>query len=140
MKKNIVKVIITELVEVKWGYTYIWRVGKRERGRKLDSGVNRKSLTFGKPREKILLLLYYSVQVCSSLFRCYFKLPTQIHFEILFNYSFIYYSVVIIFKYLYNWYQILDLGFKPINGYNRQLRRNGGTCWRVRETQMMNHG
>jgi len=68
------------------------------------------------------------------LFRCYFQVPTQIHSEILFSYSLVYSFIVIIIKYRYNWYQILDLGFKPVNGYHTQLRSNRETCRRVKQT------
>ena len=68
------------------------------------------------------------------MFHCYFQLQTQIHSEILFSYSLIYYFIVIIIRYPYSWYKIINLGFKPVNGHHTQLRSDGGTYWRVRET------
>jgi len=96
----------------------------------LDSGVNRESLASRKPGENSVTAF---VQNCSSLFPCYFQLQTQIHSEYYSVNTIIYSFVAIIIKYPYNWYQILDLGFKPVNGYHTQLRSNRGTCWRVRE-------
>ena len=116
--------------------SYKYRVRKRGRGRDLDSGVNRESLASRKSGERISVnaLLFNIVQIYSSFFFCYFQLQTQIHFGILFSYSLIYCFIVIIIRYLYNWYLILDPGFKPVNSYHTQLRSDGGTCRRVRET------
>ena len=93
--------------------------------------MNRESLASRKPGENSVTAF---VQNCSSLFPCYFQLQTQIHSEYYSVTPIICSFVAINIKYLYNWYQILDLGFKPVNGYHTQLRSNGGTCRRVRET------
>ena len=56
---------------MKLGYKY--RVRKRGRGRDLDSGVNRDSLAYGKPRERISIhaLLFKFVNICSFVISNY---------------------------------------------------------------------
>jgi len=107
----------------------------------LDSGVNRESLASRKPGERVLSMLYCSilfffVLIYWSLFCCYFPLHTQIHSGILFSYSLIYCFIIIIIRHLYNWYQILDPGFKLANGYHTQLRSDGGKCRRIRDMNL----
>ena len=140
MKKNIIKVIIRELVQVKCGVILINKGLEREEGEEnwIVEWIGR-VWPLESQEKRILLLLYCYVQICSSLFICYFQFPTQIHSEILFSYSFIYYCVIIIIKYLYNWYQILDLGFKPVTRSSGAMeeRVDGLKKWMMDHSQML---
>jgi len=78
----------------------------------------------------LLLFLFKIVHLCSLVIFHYRLKYTQNIIQLL-QLSIVF---IVIIKYIYNWYHILDMDFKPMNGYHTQLRSNGGTCRRVRET------
>jgi len=86
-------------------------VGKRGRGRELDSEMNRESLASPKSGDNSVTTFVQKrsgdnsvttfVQNCSSLFSCYFQLHTQINSKYYSVTPIIYSFVAIIIKYLY---------------------------------------